>query len=312
MKDKKAKVLITGGSGWIASNLIKLLNHENLDIHVISRNNIKSSNNITFHKVNEEYEEEVLNQIFKGVDVLVHLAGIAHQKEKNASKYKLINEVLTYKLAKLSSKNKVKRFVFISSAKVKELNNDNEHILKRIFKLHKRKDFYATSKFNAEKLLNTILDDTLEIICLRPPLVYGEGVKANFNLLMRAASYRLPLPLRGLKNVRKMIFIGNLVACIKEIIYSPKTLKGSYYVCDDFDISTSDLYDLILIKKNRSKLLNFYLPKPLLSFISTLFFQRSTFKKLSSEFLIDNNEIKNKLGWEPPFDETQVFNFLEK
>ncbi len=312
MKDKKVKVLITGGSGWIASNLIELLDHENLDIHVISRKNIKSINNITFHKVNEDYEEESLNHIFKGVDVVVHLAGIAHQKEKNTSKYKLINEVLTYNLAKLSSKNKVKRFIFISSAKVKELKNDNEKVLDIIFKLHKRKDFYSISKFNAEKLLNTILDDTMEIICLRPPLVYGKGVKANFNLLMLAASYRFPLPLRGLKNVRKMIFIGNLVSCIKEIIFSPKILRGSYYVCDDFDISTGYLYDLILVKKNRSKLLNFYLPKPLLSFICMLFLQSKVFKKLSDEFLIDNNEIKNKLGWKPPFNETQAFNFLEK
>ena len=152
----------------------------------------------------------------RGIDVVVHLAGLAHQRAgaQASASYFRINRDGTLRLAAAARAAGVKRFIFLSSAKVfgeggsaiySETTAPNPH------------DAYAQSKWQAEQLLRERFASTLEIVILRPPLVYGRDAKANFASLMRLARLPMPLPLAGIENRRALIGIDNLVDLITRV-----------------------------------------------------------------------------------------------
>jgi nucleoside-diphosphate-sugar epimerase len=176
-----------------------------------------------------------------GVDVVVHLAGIAHElRGQNAeSVYQEMNCAATERLAQAAVQTGVRRFVFMSSIKV----NGERTPLDRPFRVGdapQPQDRYARSKWAAERVL-AALAGKLEVVILRPPLVYGPGVRANFLRLIRLVERRLPLPFGAIRNRRSLIYLGNLAELIVLAASSPAVAGRTLLAADGEDLSTPQL-----------------------------------------------------------------------
>jgi nucleoside-diphosphate-sugar epimerase len=162
-------------------------------------------------------------------------------------------------------------------------------------------DPYAISKWEAEQALHNISDTTgLEIVILRPPIVYGQGVKANFLRLLDMVNKNIPLPLSMVNNKRSMIYIGNLVDAIIRCIEHPDAVNKTYLVSDGQDVSTPDLIRMIA-KAMGKKARLFPCPAPLLKMIGNVAGKSSEVERLTGSLQIDSSKIRRELNWAPPF-----------
>ena len=196
----KKTIFITGASGFIGKKLVCQLSENDLyNIRIAGRNSLYKpvNENINYHVVKNFYKYKEWKNILTGCDTIIHLASMVHfrgNQKLKSHQYNLVNTKITKRIADFASKSNVKRFIFISSAKV-----NGEHTEKNksidINMTPYPKDIYAISKYNAEKELIKISQSSkLEFVIIRPPLVYGPGVKANFLSLITLVKTRLPLP----------------------------------------------------------------------------------------------------------------------
>ena len=242
---RKLNILLTGSSGFIGTNFIRMSSEYNVrELDLISTKPEKKD--------------------FRFVDIVVHLAGLAHQKgnipEMN---YFLVNRDLSLLIAKMAKENGVPQFIYMSSSKVYgDFANENE-----VFNEDSKcspGSAYGRSKLEAEKLLLELVSESFNVAIIRSPLVYGPGVKANMLMLMKFAR-RMPfLPFGKIGNKRSMVYIGNLVGLIKAII-SKKT-SGVFIAGDKEPLSSTFLIDCIC-KQLGKKRIFFTMPKIFIKFL---------------------------------------------
>jgi len=226
----------------------------------------------------------------EGVDAVIHLAGIAHElRGQNAEEvYHAVNCAATERLARAAARAGVRRFVFVSSIKV----NGESTPLDRPFRVTdaaRPQDRYARSKWHAEQALAKVAAETgLETAVIRPPLVYGPGVGANFLRLVRLIDNAIPLPFGSIRNRRSFIFIGNLVDLIV-LCATSSTAAGKTLLCSDGeDLSTPEL--VMRIAKALGRPVRLWpLPPRLLP------------SKLAQSLAIDPSETRRDLQWRPKF-----------
>lgn len=151
-------------------------------------------------------------------------------------------------------------------------------------------DAYAETKLQAEEALRAI--DGLRLVVLRPPLVYGPGVRGNFLALLRALHRGVPLPLAGIANRRSLVYVGNLVDAILRCAEAPKATGRSYLVCDGAPVSTPELCRAIGAALGRPARL-FAMPAPLLEIAPGL-------RRLTRSLEVDDSTLRGELGWRPP------------
>ena len=160
---------------------------------------------------------------------------------------------------------------------------------------------YAISKWQAEQALRRIAQETgLEVVIVRPPLVYGPGVKGNFVSLLAAMEKGIPLPLAGADNARSLVYVGNLVDALIVCATHPAAAGQTYIVSDGEAVSTADLIDKIagaLGRRNRS----FYFPPDLLRAVATLLGRSDQVERLFGSLLVSDQKIRSELGWVPPY-----------
>lgn len=286
------KILVTGSKGFIGSYLCEELKKLELTIIKISRSDLASSNNTI--DGNTDW-----SQYLSGVDCVIHTAAKAHITKKDKSNfYQEINFHGTANLAKQASKSGVRRFIFISSAKVHGEKNRGKIPFTEDDNFFSE-DAYAKSKFETEVELNKIaLSSDMEVVIIRPPLVYGKNVKANFYSLIKIVSKGIPLPVLGFENKRSFIAIENLVNFIITSIDHSKAANEVFLISDDNDISVKEVIKKIAeIRKKR--IIIFYIPYPILYFFCKLFFLSSNLNKVYDNFQIDISKAKEKLSWTP-------------
>ncbi len=178
----------------------------------------------------------------KNIDVVIHLAGRAHVMKEDLDEpyraYADINIHATKHLAEQTALSGVKRFIYLSSIKVngertKELAFNETDI-------PRPEDDYGKTKWEAEKALNKIAKDTgMEVVIIRPPLVYGQGVKANFKNLIKLVQLSIPLPFGAIDNKRSLVFIDNLIDFIMLCTHHANAANQTFLISDDDDISTT-------------------------------------------------------------------------
>jgi UDP-glucose 4-epimerase len=234
-------ILLTGHTGFVGQALFKSL--PGRDLRLVGRRAQPDQEAIFFKK------ELNLNEDFKdclgGVNAVIHAAARAHIMNDDSldplTEYRRVNVDGTLNLAKQAANSGVKRFIYISSIKV----NGESTVLGKPFRFDDTpspEDPYGLSKAEAEAGLLKIGAETgMEIVIIRPPLVYGKGVKGNFASLLKFTPKRLPLPLGCINNKRSMVFVQNLVDLIVTCIDHPCAANQVFLVSDDEDLSTSDL-----------------------------------------------------------------------
>ncbi len=301
---KLRSVLVTGGTGFVGSALMSELSKLEYDLRQLVRAEKKQDDS----KVNRFYIDGLdsdvdLSDPLKDVDVVIHLAARVHvMDEKNENphaEYRRINVESTMNLARQAAHLGVKRFIFISSVKVNGELTEKD-ILFRANDKPNPQDPYGISKLEAESALMQLSKETgMEVVVVRPPLVYGPKVKANFLSMMKWLHKSIPMPFGKIDNKRSLVFIDNLVDLLIRLIDHPKAAGQVFLVSDDHDVSTTALLKSMSFALGKKTLL---IPVPvfLLQAVFFLMGKSSLSQRLLGSLRLDISKTKEILDWTPP------------
>lgn len=296
------KVLLTGYSGFIGGHLLKKL-MPSYSVSLLGRKQ-------PLEKQLDYYQSEInepsnFSQALANINTVIHCAARAHimtdAAENPLSEFRKVNTQGTLNLAKQAVEAGVKRFIYISTIKV----NGEATAKGSAFKADDNVqplDPYGKSKAEAEEQLFALGKcSEMEIVIIRPPLVYGEGVKANFASLMNIVAKGFPLPFRALKhNRRSMISVYNLVDLIITCIKHPHAANQVFLASDDNDLSTAGIIAL-MAKVQAKKNLAFSIPVLLLNLIGKLLNKKDVVNRLIGSLQVDIEHTKKTLNWKPPY-----------
>jgi nucleoside-diphosphate-sugar epimerase len=296
------KVLVTGAGGFIGSALCKELSSQKMQVVASMR---------TWRDLGEGIEvvcgdlgdSEFTKQSLLDVDVVVHLAGRAHQMKEMLSDpltlYREVNRDLTLNLAELAMEAGVKRFVFISSISVNGADTTTNPINETSTANPVRP--YAVSKFEAEKALSLLIKGKMELVIVRPPLVYAGNAPGNFNKLLRLVKLGMPLPFGSVIAERSMISLANLVSFIHAAVIHPNSADQLFLISDGVDLTLPDILHCLASGMQR-KIVLLPVPLNLLRLGSVLLRKEMVYKQLCGYFLIDSSKARTLLGWKEPFN----------
>ena len=302
---KKLKVLVTGANGFIGRALCEKLFADGWPVVGTVRNNHPTSKlpgGVEIAKIDILGSDTDWKGVLNGVDIVVHLAakvGIVNNTTAKAIKeYRSVNVAGTEHLAQMAASMKVRRFIYMSSIKV---NGEGKQIPYTERDRPMPLDPYAISKYEAELLLQVITARTgLEVVVLRPSLVYGPRVKANFLKLFKLVSMGIPLPFANVKNRRSLIFLGNLIDAIVLCISHPNAAGKTFLLSDGMDTSTPELIQKVAaILGNPPRLFPFSLS--LLRLLAKVVGQAETVNRLLDSLSVDSSKIRTELNWTPHF-----------
>jgi nucleoside-diphosphate-sugar epimerase len=293
------KVLLTGATGFVGSQLLDSLIINQIEVVATCRTAAANSANQRVHAKPLEADTD-WSEVLSGVTHVIHCAARAHVMDENEadplSIYRQVNTEATLNLAEQAAKAGVKRFIFLSSIGVNGFTNTKPFSEKSVEAPHNE---YALSKFEAEQGLRKIAKQTgMEVVIIRPPLVYGPGVKANFASLISLVVKQVPLPLKSLRNQRSFIGIDNLVDFIKLCLTHPKAANQTFLISDDRDVSTPELISIIAQAFNKKSRL-FWFPMPLLKFALMSIGKSKQFERLAGSLTVDISKAKTLLNWKP-------------
>jgi len=266
------RVLITGISGFVGSELAPALRKFG---HEVLAASVRSD----------------VTDLLVGCEAIVHLANIAH-RSASLDLLRRVNVEGTRALAEKAAAAGARRFVYLSS--IKALGEETHGLALNGAEVPAPEDAYGRAKLEAERALAEVAGRTgLEVVILRPPLVYGQGVKANFLALMRAVDRGWPLPLASVRNRRSFVYLGNLVDAIGRCLEAPQSPGKTYFVSDGEPVSTPELVRAIARALGRpARLLPF--PPFALDWIPSL-------RRLTRSLEVDDSAIRRELGWAPLF-----------
>jgi len=237
-----------------------------------------------------------------GVTHLVHLAGWAHDGGASRAEAERLSRTInvegTARLARQAAAAGVRRFVFLSSVKAAGERSGALPLSESSPPVPE--DPYGASKLAVERMLGDLAGGGMETVILRPPLVYGPGVRANFLRLLRLVDRGVPMPLGSVRNMRSLVYLGNLVSAIEACLVSPAAAGETFFVSDGEDVSTPDLIRRIASAMGRPARL-FPFPVRLLRLGFRLAGRAAEFGRLADSLAVDATKIRAVLGWEPPF-----------
>lgn len=295
-----SKILITGATGFVGRGLVPALILAGHDVlcAVSKKADWLQAKQVVINRIELQSD---WSDALDGIDVVIHLAARVHvMKDTVASpwdEFYKINSLATKNLAEQAAQHGVKRFVFLSSIKVNgEFTLDNQPFTED--SLAQPDDPYGKSKLHAEQYLRSVSQETgMEVVILRPPLIFGPGVKANFLKMMQLVNKGWPLPFGKINNKRTFLYIDNLVSAICTVAVEPKAANQIYLLADDDSWSLSDLLTFLASTMDvRLKLFKV----PGLLFIFNLPGLKNLKLRLLGSLEVSNNKIKSQLGWIPP------------
>jgi nucleoside-diphosphate-sugar epimerase len=300
-KIENKTILVTGANGFIGRALCVHLTDLGFNVRqVVNRHGVDNDHSAQFVKMINS--STIWTDVIENVDIVIHLAAIAHKaaswSTESMAEYLEVNAEGTINLAICAKQAGVKRFIYLSSVGV------NGNRSKKPFTeldTPAPKDQYSISKLIAEtNLIDFGKQASFEFVIIRPPLVYGEGVKANFRKLLELANSKMPLPFGAIKNRRSLVYLGNLIDFITLCISHPKAVNETFFVSDDNDVSTTQIIASIVEVSCRKSCL-IPIPNMLLVLGLTLCGKKAIATKLCGNLQVDITKAKTLLGWQPPY-----------
>ncbi|MHB1128766.1 MAG: NAD-dependent epimerase/dehydratase family protein [Ilumatobacteraceae bacterium] len=296
-------IVVTGATGFIGSHLCAAFSDTQHVVTMVSRSAQTEADQHSRIHVQVDLQQHVdYDTLLKDCEVVIHLAGrahILHDPDRDPdSAFTSANTTATLNLARAAAARGVKRFIFLSSIKV----NGESTTLDTPFTPESTPhptDGYGQSKLDAELgLFHIAKSSALEVIVIRPPLVYGPGVRANFLGLMKLVHKQIPLPLGSVKNKRSLVGIDNLVSLIVTCLDHPAAPNHVFFVSDNADVSTPDLIRLIAFAQGRQPRL-FPFPQALLHLGARLLHREHLYLRLCGSLQVDISTTMDLLGWKP-------------
>lgn len=291
------RVLLTGASGFVGSGVAHALS--NYDLTLIGRRHVQS--NASYLK--EINGSECYSDCLSNIDVVIHCAARVHVmkdvSQDPLGEYRKVNVAGTLNLARQAAELGVKRFIFLSSIKVNgECTRDGQPF--RANDTPSPQDAYSKSKYEAEQGLQSLAAETgMELVIIRPPLVFGHGVKGNFATLLKLLEKKVPLPLGAVNNSRSFVALDNLIDLVVTCIDHPKAANQIFLVSDDHDLSTTELLELLgRSSGNPSRLIP--MPESWIKFGAGVLGKPEIADRLFSSLQVDISHTKKILDWQPP------------
>jgi len=294
------KVLVTGASGFVGKRLCTFLLERNHNVIAAVRKNIHFVDGVSINNIGNISEDTNWLPILKDVDAVIHLAGIAHVTKRNkkiSNQFRMVNVDATKKLVSDAVKQKVKKFIFISSIGVNGTYTNGKPF--KSSDLANPGSYYAISKLEAERAIQDLCKNSMtDYIILRPPLIYGKDAPGNVKSISLFLKYKLPLPFGGISNKRSFIAIENLLSVINLTLSNSKALNKVILPSDGVDLSTKDFVKLIGYLNKKSPNIIFLYPK-ILSLILFLLGQTRISESLLSDLQIDSSYLFDEMDWKP-------------
>ena len=298
------RILVTGGQGLIGRSLAARASAQGLKVRISTRRKfIATDFPLEYFQTTDLGPATDWSTPLQGIDTVVHFAARVHvmretEVEPQAA-FRAANVRGTLNLAQQAAAAKVRRFVFISSVKVNGERTKAGQTFTEADAPDPR-DAYGISKHEAELSLRQLASATgMEVVIIRPPLVYGPGVKANFLALMRWLWRGIPLPLGVIRNKRSFVALDNLIDLIVTCIEHPAAANQTFLVSDGEDLSTSDLLRRMAVALNvPARLLP--LPQILIEVGFKMVRKNDLAQRLCSSLLVDISKARTLLSWNPP------------
>ena len=293
----ETRVLLTGTTGFVGRSLYARLVQDGVSVTGTARQEIDG-----LTAIGEIGPDTDWSNALPGHQAIVHAAARVHVMEDAAAnplaEFRRVNVEGTLNLARQAVQAGIRRFVFISSIKV----NGEATEPGRPFRAEDPPaplDPYGISKMEAEQGLRALANDTgMEVVIIRPPLVYGPGVKANFQAMMRWLQRGIPLPLGAIHNRRSLVALDNLMDLIVTCLHHPAAANQTFLVSDGEDLSTTELLQRMSAALGKpARLLP--VPATLLFLGSTLLGRRAMAERLVGSLQLDSSPARQLLGWEP-------------
>jgi len=293
------KIVVTGATGFVGRALCKhLLAHDHVAVSAVRRTS-GQPHEVVVGNIDAATD---WHHALVGSDAVVHLAARVHVMDDTAQNplalYRATNTEATLNLARQAAQAGVMRFVYISSVKV---NGEGRDAPYRETDAPSPEDAYAISKWEAEQGLQQIAAETgLEVVILRPPLVYGPGVKANFLRLMQMVERGWPLPLGAIRNRRSLLYLGNFVDAIRLCVEHPDAAGQTFLLDDGEPVSTPQLIRALARAMGRPARLP-AVPVGVLELAGALLGKRAAVARLTGSLFVDGSAIRSRLGWVSPY-----------
>lgn len=298
------RVVVTGAGGFIGRHLVPALADAGYRVREVSRAGpfVEGEGPVERLPHPGTHRGADWRPIVAGARAVVHLAGLAHAPVADrATRRRLreINVVSSTELAAAAAAAGVRDFVFMSSIKAladhstRPLTEDDEPA---------PEDCYGAAKLLAERRLWRVQQGApaMRLIVLRPPLVYGAGVGANFAALARLATSGLPLPLATVRNRRSLVYVGNLADAVLRCLVRGEVPSGTYHVCDGAAVATPELVRSIAAAHGRRARL-FAVPPALLARGARLLGREAQAQRLLGSLEVDGSRFRAAFDWQPPF-----------
>lgn len=299
------KVFITGATGFVGKTLVKELVSEGHSlIATVRAFTTELPPEVEQKQVDLkglDVEDTIIDTL-KNIDVVIHTAARVHIMQDKAAdpltEFRQMNVDTTAELARQSAKAGVKRFIFFSSIKVNGESTDQRDAFRET-DAPAIEDAYGQSKLEAEQVLFELASSTsMEMVIIRPPLIYGPGVKANFGSMIKIIKKGLPLPFGAVSNQRSMLAIDNLVDFIKLCVTHPAAANQIFLLADGDDVSTTELFKKIAkAYKQNARLIP--VPVSWMTFFAKLAGKQNITDRLFGNLQIDINKARQLLGWKP-------------
>lgn len=301
-------ILVTGASGFVGSALCRELVARGRRVRGASRfaseSPVSTLAGVDYLPISSLDSSTDWSHALAGVDCVVHCAALAASSMSSGDSpinaYQTVNVEGTRRLAEQAASVGVRRLVFISSVKAVGEKSQSNYPL-RVSDDPRPEDDYGASKLEAEQeLIDVAAQSGLEFVIVRPPIVYGPGVKGNFLRLIGLVSRGMPLPLGAVKNSRSLVYIENLVDFLSTCIDSPAASGKIFFVSDDDDLSTVSLIREIGQAMGRRPIL-FPVPVAALAAMAALVGKQGEVERLIGNLQVDITANRDLLGWTPPF-----------
>lgn len=292
-------VLVTGAGGFVGTSLCYALGRRGVKVSAVVRRDPQHGQSA----VGVISSQTNWDQPLRGCEAVVHLAARVHVMTERSldplREFRAVNLGGTLQLARRSADLGVRRFVFASSIGVNGLQTE----LGRAFSISDEPqphNAYALSKWEAEQgLLELATETGMEVVIIRPPLVYGYGAPGNFGALMRVVKKVIPLPLASVHNQRSLVGIDNVVDLIVTCLDHSQAANETFLVSDGHDLSTSELIRMMADAAGvRARL--FPVPVTVLRAAASLLGKAEAVDRLCGNLQVDISKTREVLGWNPP------------
>jgi UDP-glucose 4-epimerase len=307
------RILVTGASGFVGSRLLASQDAlaQNIQFRAITRGPLEEPfSNVEQFPVSDISEKTDWTKALLGVGTIVHLAARVHVMDDSASnpleEYRKANVISTLNLARQAASAGVKRFIFLSSIKV---NGEKTNIGRPFTEesIADPVDPYGISKLEAEDGIREICNAMgMEYVFIRPPLIYGPGVKANYQKLMSLVQKRLPLPLGGIVNQRSMLALDNLIDFILLVARHPKAANQLFLLSDNQGYSTPHLIERLSKSMGYTSARLISIPAQILHLAGLCLGQKSAVERLTESLEVSAHKAHLLLDWNPPLNVEQA------